>query len=89
MLLEEIESIEMCIDDVLICETTEEEHHKRLKSAFGRTMKQDPNYTTNVKLQFSRKCLKEGLKKAARRRQSTPSYSTLQRTKECTKWDGW
>lgn len=39
ILLKEIESIEMCIDDVLICETTAEKHHKRPKSAFGRTMK--------------------------------------------------
>lgn len=73
-------------DDVLSFESTATEHHERLKSAFDRTMKQDPNYTTNLKLQapemFERRP-KEGSQFLA-----VLDFKD-EKTNECAKWEGW
>lgn len=73
-------------DDVLTFESTATEHHERLKSAFDRTMKQDPNYTTNLKLQapemFERRP-KEGSQLLA-----VLDFKD-EKTNECAKWEGW
>lgn len=73
-------------DDVLTFESTAAEHHKRLRSVFDRAMKQDPNYTINVKLQaqeiFER-----------RPKEGSQFLGILdfkeEKTNECAKWEGW
>lgn len=73
-------------DDVLTFESTATEHHERLKSAFDRTMKQDPNDTTNLKLQAPEMFEK-------RPKEGSQFLAILdfkdEKTNECAKWEGW
>lgn len=73
-------------DDVLTFESTETEHHKRLKGAFDRTVKQDPNYTTNVKLQAPE--IFERRPKEGSQFLGIPDFKD-EKTNEHAKWEGW